>query len=181
MTAPFPVRLWPTLAGVAVAAAVGGLVGGGWRAAAPLPRVAALTSLADDSFAVCTAPLDGSVEGFFILDFETGDLSGGALNPGTSKFGVSYRHNVLEDLGFKAGKVKDPKFLLVPGMASFGGPSGARMAQSVLYVTDAATGVTVAYGIPWAGQQPAAGAGPLQAKLMALDVARPRATAAKVQ
>jgi hypothetical protein len=146
-----------------------------------VPRVAAVTSLSHDSFAVCTAPMDGAVEGFFILDFDTGDLTGGVLNQNTSTFGVAYRHNVLKDLGFKPGKVKNPKFLLVPGLAAFAGAAGGRMAQSVLYVTDAATGVTVAYGIPWnSAQTPAAGA-PVVAELVPLDKAAPRGGGAKVQ
>ncbi len=160
------------VAAVAVVAAAVGLVAGSWRSATPLPRAAAVTSLSHESFAVCTAPVDSTVEGFFVLDFETGDLTGGVLNPGTSKFGVSYRHNVLKDLGFKAGKVKNPKFLLVPGQATFTGNN--RMAASVLYVTDAATGVTVAYGIPWnSTQTPGAGAAALL-ELIPLDIAKPR-------
>jgi hypothetical protein len=169
-------RRWSTLA-VGLAAAAGGLIGGGWRFVAPLPRVAAMTSLADESFAVCTAPIDGSVEGFFVLDFETGDLTGGVLNQALSGFGASYRCNVLKDLGFKAGKVKNPKFLLVPGLAGGAGAAGGRMAQSVLYVTDAATGVTVAYGIPWNAQQ-APGAAPIE--LLPITKASPRGGGAKV-
>ena len=46
----------------------------------------------------------------------------------------------------------------------------ARMALSVLYVTDAATGVTVAYGIPTGGKPGAA----TTAALVPLDIARPR-------
>jgi len=144
------------------------------------PRVAATTALSQESFAVCTAPIDGAIEGVFILDFETGDLTGGVLNQNTSKFGVSYRTNVLKDLGFKPGKVKNPKFLLVPGVASFAGAAGSRMAPSVLYVTDAATGVTVAYGIPYNAQQAAAG-GPMLLELVPLDIARPRGGGTKVQ
>ncbi|MFM7245403.1 MAG: hypothetical protein ACKO40_14695 [Planctomycetaceae bacterium] len=150
-------------------------------AVAPPARVTATTSLSQESFAVCTALIDGSLEGIFILDFETGDLTGGVLNQNTSKFGVSYRTNVLKDLGFKPGKVKNPKFLLVPGLASFAGAAGSRMAQSVLYVTDAATGVTVAYGIPWNAQQTAAAGGPMNSELVPLDIARPRGGGAKVQ
>jgi hypothetical protein len=131
-------------------------------------RVFALTSEADGSFAVCTVPLDGGTEGFFMLDFETGDLSGGVLSPGTSKFAASYKYNVLKDLGFKAGQVKNPKFLLVSGAADVRQASAA-LASSVLYVTDSSTGTTVAYGIPWSGQQPQ-----VMAPLMPLDIARPR-------
>ncbi len=167
---PWLVALAGGVAGVLVATAL-----------MPADRVAATTALSEESFAVCTAPIDGAVEGFFILDFETGDLTGGVLNQSTSKFGVSYRHNVLKDLGFRAGKVKNPKFLLVPGLASFAGAGAARMAQSVLYVTDAATGVTVAYGIPWNSQPTAGAAGAMLAELVPLDIARPRGGGAKVQ
>ena len=55
------------------------------------------------------------------------------------------------------------------------------MAPSVLYVTDAATGVTVAYGIPWSSQQAPGAGGPVMAELVPLDIARPRGGGAKVQ
>lgn len=168
--------------GLIVAAAALGIVAGlVMQPVGRLPTAAAVTSLSHESFAVCTTPVDANLEGFFILDFETGDLTGGVLNQNTSKFGVSYRYNVLKDLGFKPGKVKNPKFLLVPGQASFGGAGAGRMAPSVLYVTDAATGVTVAYGIPWSSQQAPGAAGPVMAELVPLDIARPRGGGAKVQ
>jgi hypothetical protein len=143
------------------------------RSGAELPRAHAMSSLSDETFAVCTTPIDGSTEGFFVLDFETGDLSGGVLNQNTAKFTTSYRHNVLKDLGFQPGQVKAPRFLIVPGRASFTGNSGNKMAQSVLYVTDASTGVTVAYGIPWSAQQATSGKS-VTAALIPLDVAKPR-------
>ena len=160
--------------GVGLAALVGGLAGACVVAAyarPALPKAFAVTSLTDDSFAVCTAPMNPSVEGFFILDFETGDLSGGVLNSNTSKFTAVYKSNVLGDLGFKPGESKNPRFLLVAGTADL---RGGRMplAASVLYVTDSATGVTVAYGIPW-GPQSATGA-PFVREFVLLDKANPR-------
>jgi hypothetical protein len=166
-----------SLVAVVAAAFVAGLVVSRGPSVLSLPRAQAMSSLADDSFAVCTASIDGNVEGFFILDFETGDLTGGVLNQNTAKFTTSYRHNVLNDLGFKPGQVKDPRFLIVPGRASFTGNSGNRMAQSVLYVTDVSTGVTVAYGIPWSAQQSTTPK-PVLAELLPLDIARPRGGAA---
>ncbi|MFM8892025.1 MAG: hypothetical protein ACKOTB_10475 [Planctomycetia bacterium] len=144
------------------------LVGYGLFGAGRLPRVAAMTAQSDDSFAVCTVPLDAGVEGFFMLDFETGDLSGGVLNPTTSQFSAAYKHNVLKDLGFKPGQVKNPKFLLVSGVAELR-RGNATLAPSVLYVTDSSTGTTVAYAIPW-NPQPQQAVSPR----VALDVARPR-------
>jgi len=165
---------------VATGVVTGVLLGRGLPQAGPrpLPRVEAVTSQADGSFAVCTAPLDPSMEGFFMLDFETGDLSGGVLSPSTSQFASSYKYNVLKDLGFKAGQVKNPKFLLVSGIAEMRRGAGITFAQSVLYVTDSSTGTTVAYGIPWNAQQPQAAQ---LVPLVPLDVARPRGGGAKAK
>lgn len=155
------------LLGACAAVGVAVLMPGVWR---PQP-VLAVSSLADESFAVCTAPIDTGVEGLFILDFQTGDLTGGVLNPTTRKFGMGYRHNVLKDLNFKAGKVKNAKFLLVSGELVF---TAAGLAPSVLYVTDASTGVTVAYGLPLGNA-----AGP-QTPLVPLDRANVRGGGDKV-
>jgi hypothetical protein len=161
-------RIAVTLALVGAGVVIGDLL----AARKALPRVQAVTSQADGAFAVCTVPIDGAVEGFFMLDFETGDLSGGVLNPTTSLFGALYKHNVLKDLGFKPGQVKNPKFLLVAGLADLRRAGNASLAQSVLYVTDSSTGTTVAYGIPWSMQQPLAAS-----PLVPLDIARPRGAA----
>ena len=160
---------------VLLAVAGGAMLGSRWGLPGQLPRVFAVTSQADESFAVCTVPLDPSVEGFFMLDFETGDLSGGVLNPTTAQFAAAYKHNVLKDLGFKAGQVKNPKFLLVSGVAE---PrrGAVTLASSVLYVTDSSTGTTAAYGIPWNSQQPQ-----MMAPLVLLDIARPRGGGAKAK
>lgn len=151
----------------AVVFAAGVAVGTWWRGPAVTPVFAA-TAASDDAFAVCTAPIGNGTEGLFLLDFETGDLTGGVLN-GSAKFAAGYRHNVLKDLGFKAGKTKGPKFLLTTGLVELVGNAAAGMAASVLYVTDVATGVTVAYGIPWNNQQPQ-----VAAALVPLDKAQPR-------
>ena len=141
-------------------------------------RVRAATAVADESFAVCTAPIEPGVEGLFLLDFDTGDLTGGVLTRNAAKFTATFRHNVLKDLDFKAGKVKNPKFLLTTGLAEFAGNAGANVAGSVLYVTDASTGASVAYAIPWNSQQANAG-GPVAAQLVPLDRAMPRGGKAK--
>jgi len=160
----------------AAALLAGGFAIGTWFR---VPQPAhAVSSLVEESFAVCTAYIDDGIEGFFILDFETGDLSGGVLGQTPLKFTRNYRHNVLKDLDVKAGKVKNPRFTLLPGAAAVGGPVGTNMAQSVLYVTDVSTGVTVAYGIPWNSQM--AGT-PGMAELVPLDIAKPRGGGAKVR
>jgi len=174
-------RMWDAVAGatgalvVLLAAVAGTVIGGRFGWPEPLPRVSAVTSQSDGSFAVCTVPLDGGVEGFFMLDFETGDLSGGVLNPTSAQFAAAFKYNVLKDLGFKAGQAKNPKFLLVSGVAE---PrrGTVTLASSVLYVTDSSTGTTAAYGIPWNSQQPQA-----MAPMVLLDIARPRGGGAKAK
>lgn len=168
-------RVVSTACSVAALVAVGIAIGAWCRP----PRPAhAVSSLVEESFAVCTAFIDDGIEGFFILDFETGDLSGGVLGQTPLKFTRNYRHNVLKDLDVKAGKVKNPRFTLLAGAAAVGGPVGTNMAQSVLYVTDVSTGVTVAYGIPWNSQMAAA---PGMSELVPLDIAKPRGGGAKVR
>jgi len=135
------------------------------------PVIHAMTSQADDSFAACTVPLATGLEGFFILDFLTGDLSGGVINPATSTFGATFRHNVLNDLGFQPGQGKNPKFLLVAGQIDMR-RGRTPMAPAVLYVTDGASGATAAYGIPFSNQRGAVGG--VAVPLVLLDVAQPR-------
>ena len=135
------------------------------------PVIHAMTSQAGDSFAACTVPLAGGTEGFFILDFLTGDISGGVINPMTSTFGATFRHNVLNDLGFQPGQGKNPKFLLVAGQVEMR-RGRTPMAPAVLYVTDGASGITAAYGIPFSSQRGAVGG--VAVPLVLLDVAQPR-------
>ena len=145
------------------------------------PTAFAITAQSDETFAICTAPIDAAngIEGIFILDFLTGDLTGGVLNAATGTFLTSYKWNVLNDLGFQAGQAKNPKFLLVAGQAELRpNPRLGRrqMAPSVVYVTDCTTGTTAAYGIPWSPQQGNASK-PVASELVPLDVARPRGAA----
>jgi hypothetical protein len=172
------IRSLQAVAIMVTASVVGGLVVGLVLRAALIPHAHAVSSLVEESFAVCTAFIDDGIEGFFVLDFETGDLSGGVLGQTPLKFTRAYRHNVLKDLDIKAGKVKNPRFTLLSGVAVVGGPAGTNMAQSVLYVTDVSTGMTVAYGIPWSSQ--VAGT-PGMAELVPLDIAKPRGGGAKVR
>lgn len=167
-------------AGLVVAAAtIGALVGSRWFAETPsvwqgMPSVHAVSANSDEAFAVCTAPIDGSSEGFFVLDFQTGDLSGGVLNQATGTFTGSYRCNVLTDLGFEPGAAKQPRFLLVSGMSNLRRSQAGPLGQSVLYVTDSSTGRTAAYGVPYNAQQAQKG---FASELVLLDVANPRGAA----
>ena len=175
-THALPSHFFCVVAGLGIGIGLGA-VAGRWQAATPaLPVVHAMTAQANETFAVCTTPLTtglgGGAEGFFVLDFLTGDLSGGLLSPATGTFGVVYRHNVLNDLGFQPGQAKDPRFLLVAGQAELPRRGRMAMAPSVLYVTDCSSGATVAYGIPFGPQQGVAAGAALP--LLPLDLAQPR-------
>ena len=166
-------------AGPVAAVVIGMVLGSRWLAVpAPpghgIPAVHAVSANSDEAFAVCTATIDGSTEGFFVLDFQTGDLSGGVLNQSTGTFTGVYRCNVLTDLGFEPGAAKQPRFLLVSGMSNLRRSQAGPLGQSVLYVTDSSTGRTAAYGIPWSPQQAAKA---FTSELILLDVANPRGVA----
>ena len=100
------------------------------------------------NIAVCTAAAGEEAEGFFALDFLTGDLKGWVYYPRMQAFGGLFATNVIQYLGTAGGK--NPEYLLVSG-GSASGPSGGqvRAAQSLIYVVDVKLGTFVAFAIPW--------------------------------
>ncbi|HUG66816.1 MAG TPA: hypothetical protein VMM76_03625 [Pirellulaceae bacterium] len=116
------------------------------------------------TMAISTGPIQEGVEGFFVLDFITGELTCSVLNPRTGQLGGAYRANVVADLGVEQGK--QPQYLMVTGAANFRTQGGnVAPAESVVYVADANTGRYVAYWLPWnkiAAQQNFPQASPMQ-------------------
>ena len=100
------------------------------------------------NIAVCTAAAGEEAEGFFALDFLTGDLKGWVYYPRMQAFGGLFATNVIQYLGTAGGK--NPEYLLVSG-SSASGPTGAqvRPSQSLIYVVDVKLGTFVAFAIPW--------------------------------
>lgn len=99
------------------------------------------------TFAMSTGPVDGEIEGLFILDFLTGELQCFVLNNRAQPSGW-FKRNVIADLG--ADTTKEPSYLMVTGAANFRGAGGnSRPAQCVCYVCDANTGNYAAYSFPW--------------------------------
>jgi hypothetical protein len=140
-----------------------GLVFGGLWPSSPAHAVATASL---ESFSVCTSPLDGEGEAIFFLDYLTGDLKGAALNPNTRTFTGFFSANVATGLGVDI--TKQPKYLLVSGMASFRRGAGVQqLGSSVLYVAELTSGKVAAYGVPW---NPAARNASGQAPLIPLDV-----------
>ena len=102
-----------------------------------------------DNFVIATGMIDDGLEAFYFLDFLTGDLKATVISERGPGFNAYYEYNIAAD--FNMGAVKNPKFLMVTGVArgmSSGGAAG-RLGESVLYVVEATTGHLVAYGLPW--------------------------------
>lgn len=99
------------------------------------------------TMAVCTAQVDEDAEGFFTLDYLTGDLKGWVYYPRMAAFGGLFATNVIQYLGPPG---KNPEYLLISGGA-LPAPSGSnvRAASSLLYVVDVKLGSFVAFTIPW--------------------------------
>lgn len=111
----------------------------------PLYASAAATS---DQFAVATGSIDQDVEGYYTLDFLTGDLQCVVVYPKTGKMGARFRANVLGDLPPERGK--RPTYLLVTGNATLPAPAKQlQPARSLAYVLDTATGKFAIYGFAY--------------------------------
>jgi hypothetical protein len=115
------------------------------------------------NMAVCTAAAGEEAEGFFALDFLTGDLKGWVYYPRMQAFGGLFATNVVQYLGPPG---KNPEYLLVSG-ASASGPTGGqvRPSQSLLYVVDAKLGTFVAFTIPWNRSMESSGVAQMNALL----------------
>ena len=126
----------------------------------------------DGAFAVATGPIDQEVEGFYTLDYLTGELQCSVLSYRTGKFLGLFRANVVNDLGVG----QNPKYLMVTGRISLPrGAAPARLAESVVYVLDSNSGNFVAYTLPWRRELASVGS-PQSGRLVVLDVGRARET-----
>jgi len=99
------------------------------------------------TMAVCTGQVDEDAEGFFTLDYLTGDLKGWVYYPRMAAFGGLFATNVIQYLGPPG---KNPEYLLISGGAlPAASGSNVRAASSLLYVVDVKLGSFVAFTIPW--------------------------------
>ena len=114
----------------------------------PATLLNATATHGSDTMALATGPVANGVEGLFILDFITGELTCSVLNPRTGTLGGAFSANVVADLGVEQGK--QPKYIMVTGQADFRVQGGnIQPAQSVVYVADSNTGRWAAYWLPW--------------------------------
>jgi hypothetical protein len=124
-----------------------GVAGFGPERAVPEVLLNATATHGSDTMAIATGPIDEGVEGFFVLDFLTGELTCQVLNPRTGQLGGLFRRNVAGDLRLEHGK--QPKLLLVTGRSDLNFSGNVRPAECFVYVADANTGRYVAYMLPW--------------------------------
>src|SRR5262249_17925542 len=114
---------------------VGLVLGGLW----PDSPAHAVATSRIESFAAWTGPIAADGEAIFFLDYLTGELKGAALNPNTGTFTASFGVNVAGGLG--VDPTKNPKYLLVSGVANFRRAAGnSQMGSSVLYVAELTSG-----------------------------------------
>jgi hypothetical protein len=117
-----------------------------WNADHLPPEVLAATgSHGGSNMAVCTGQVGETSEGFFALDFTTGDLKGWVFNPAKGNFGL-FMTNVQQQLGPIS---KNPEYLLVTGQAASAQLGGNMRTGCLIYVVDLRSGVFAAYTAPW--------------------------------
>jgi len=111
----------------------------------------AAAAQSSDTMSIATGAIDEGVEGIFVLDFISGELTCGVLNPRTGQVGGMFQRNVVGDLGVQQGK--QPKYLMTTGIYTApAAGKNTRPAQSVVYVADSTSGKYVGYILPWNSQ-----------------------------
>ncbi|WP_145062882.1 hypothetical protein [Adhaeretor mobilis] len=149
------------LGAVAVAYFSGGSPTGQWGTV-----VNATASQGEDNFTIATGLVDQDLEGFFFLDFITGDLRGAILSRRTGKFSGFFEYNVQADFGTQT---QNPKYLMVTGLADLPrGKGPSQLARCVVYVAEATSGQVYAYALPYNGSLNAKGS-PQQGSFIMVD------------
>ncbi|HEY1784130.1 MAG TPA: hypothetical protein VGG30_01230 [Pirellulales bacterium] len=129
--------------GIVIGAVVAANVAGLW----PQVAVHATATHGQDNFAIATGPLAANIEAVYILDYLTGELKAAVLNVQTGKFMSFFEHNITKD--FPAGATKNPRYLMVTGLADMRSGGQGQFGNSVVYVAEFTSGQIIAYGLPW--------------------------------
>ena len=103
------------------------VLGGFW----PHTPLYAMASDHGESFAMATGPLDTDVEAVYLLDFLTGELRAIVLGKQPGTLTGCFMANVAPDLG--VDPQKNPKFLMVTGLAVCGGRAAPRNSRAVRF------------------------------------------------
>jgi hypothetical protein len=138
---------------MAIGLALGLVLSGFW----PHTPLHAVSVDRGETFAIATGPVDNEVEAVYFLDFLTGDLGALVLGRQVGTWTGFFRTNVSTDLG--VDPQKNPKFLMVTGMAALRRSGGTRVQPSaaMCYVAEVTSGKVAAYAIPWSPSMHAAG------------------------
>ncbi len=108
----------------------------------------ATASHGSSTLAVCTGQVDENAEGFFTLDYMTGELNAWVYYPRQGAFGGRFNTNVTNFMTSMPGK--NAEYLLVTGGAAPPpGNSQIRAAACIVYVVDVVSGEFAAFTIPW--------------------------------
>lgn len=119
------------------------------------PHEPALSAASDRSskfgMATCSATsglgVAGEVEAVFVLDYYTGRLSGGILDPKSGKFTASYFRNVAAD--FQVDPKAEPNYAMVTGKLPLNAKGRQAMANGTVYIGELTSGRINAYGFPY--------------------------------
>jgi len=139
--------------------------------------VLASASVASNTVAAATGPIDDRVEGLFTLDSLSGRLRCAVLythGPQQNKFGAVFESSVAADLNIEG--TKKPNYLLLTGFAQLTRGRGGGSIQPgncVAYVVDGNTGNFAVYGVPWSPNMVARGT-PQGGRLELLDIGTAR-------
>ena len=142
---------WPITTGIGLV--VGLVLSGFW----PNTPLHAVSTDRVDTYAIATGPVDSEVEAVYFLDFLTGDLAALVLGRKPGAWSGFFRTNVSTDLA--VDPQKNPKFLMVTGVAGLRRAGGTRQQPSsaVCYVAEVSSGKVAAYAIQWSPTMYAAG------------------------
>ena len=111
-------------------------------------KLKAFAAHGNETFAMATGPVDGTVDGVFCLDFLTGDLTGYVLHPKSGRFGAAFKTNIIKDLPNEQGK--KPAYAMALGRINpVSSYSNVKPGGSIIYVADCNTGNVAAYCFPW--------------------------------
>ncbi len=126
---------------------VGMVVAVGWYGLGQGTQVQATATHGEANFAIATGFVDMEIEAFYFLDFLTGDLRAAVVSRRTGEFVSFFEKNILADFGTLP---KNPKFLMVTGMANIPrGQAAYQIGNSLIYIAEASGGTVNAYALPW--------------------------------
>lgn len=114
----------------------------------PTEHVHAIATDSTDRFAVTTVEVGpGFPEAIFVLDFSTGRLTGGLLNPQAGQFTNFYFRDIAAD--FQITQRTKPKYAMITGNGAAVSGQSTSFSMGLLYIAELMTGKVAAYRFPY--------------------------------